>query len=768
VLTDQTTNYCMALSRAHGLTCDSLFDYYGTGTPVATALNDGQTIMAYTGHGSQTSWAGPSFTQANVNVLTNSYMSSFVTSFACLTGDFNYGECFGETWIRAQGKGAIAFWGSSVYSYWDEDDILQRRMFDAFWDSGYSWLGGMTVKAKMDLGRYYNWDSYNNGGVTVRRYFEMYNILGDAAVDMYTDQPLAMTVTHPASVPSGPSLVGINVASSGMPLAGVLVAIYRPSTKILLASGYTDPAGNALLGIDPGAADSLAVTVTAHNHAPYLGQMQAGSGAFVWYLKHAVGDPAGNNDGILNPGETAGFTVWLKNFGADSARAVTAKLRCSDPLLTLYDSTHSYGNLAPGDSLGLAAFSFNISGAAPDSHSLGFILECRDDRDSVWLSGFSETVKAPVLEYQSHGINDPAPGGNDNKALEPGESDSLKVTLANRGGQSALGTSAVLSTSDPYLTITGNTAAYGDIPAYGSAGSSPSYCLSAGTPPSTPYSAWVRLGITALSGGYTKTDSFRVYIGSPGFSDNVENSAVTSTYDLEGDWHITGQSYHSAGHSWWCGDSASGGYLDEQNISLATRDIILGTSSTLSFWHRYATEVDYDYGYLEYSSDGGASWQNLATFNGSQPSWTQASYDLSFLEAGTLVRIRFRFYSDYSINDLGWYVDDIVIQGATGVGGGGQTSVPTGLMLGLAYPNPSKGRLAIGYQLPGPSLVEIKVYNIQGQQVRVLASENKPAGSHAVIWDGCDQAGRAVSAGVYLYRLNAAGQSRTGKLAIIR
>ena len=58
---EATDNYCMALARAHGMICDSLYAYYGTGTPVATAFNDGRTVMAYTGHGDITYWDGPCF-----------------------------------------------------------------------------------------------------------------------------------------------------------------------------------------------------------------------------------------------------------------------------------------------------------------------------------------------------------------------------------------------------------------------------------------------------------------------------------------------------------------------------------------------------------------------------------------------------------------------------------------------------------------------------------------------------------------------------------
>jgi hypothetical protein len=764
---EETDNYCMALARAHSMTCDSLYAYYGTGTPVTTAFNNGRTVMAYTGHGSQTSWSGPSFSQANVNALTNANMPAFVTSFACQTGDFSYGECFGETWIRAGGKGAIAYWGSSVYSYWDEDDILQRRLFDAFLDSGYTMIGGMTVKAKLDFGRFYNWNS--GPSVTVRRYLEEYNILGNAGVDMYTQQPETMTVSHPHQVPTGPSQISINVQAVSQPLKEALVCVMRPTTKAILGAGYTDASGNIILNINPGASDSLAVTVTAHNCVPYQGRMQATDGAYVWYYKHILSDPLGNNDGILNPGETAGIMLWLKNFGTDTAKAVSAKLRSTDPLIAITDSSEYYGDLAPGDSLGILGYSLEASAAAPDSHSAMFAVEVRDSRDTVWQSGFSQLIKAPVLAYKSYLVLDPPAGGNNDHILEPGESDSIRVTIINSGGQAATGTTALLSTSDPYLTITGNTASYGDPGAYGSAVSDPAYCVTAGAPPATPYYAWVRLNLSALGGGYARTDSFRVVIGSAGFFDNVEDANLTAKYSIKSQWHVTGQSYYSPGHSWWCGDSASGQYSSSLDASLITPDIILASNSELSFWHKYDTEAGWDYCHVKYSADGGSNWTELGIFDGTQSSWAKQTYDLSSLASGTIIKVCFQFTSDGSYTATGWFVDDIRVQETTGVTETvSEPGLPARIRLGLAYPNPSAGGTLISYQLPARTSLELKVYNIAGQVVRVLDQGTKAPGYYRVQWDGLDQQNQRVAAGVYFYQLNAAGFSATKKMIMIK
>ncbi|MBI4727020.1 hypothetical protein HY768_07330, partial [candidate division TA06 bacterium] len=554
-LAESTSGYCMALSRAHGMTCDSLYAYYGTGTPVATAFNDGRTVMAYTGHGNITLWGGPAFSQADVNALTNAYKSTFVTSFACLTGDFNYSECFGETWIRAAGKGAIAFWGSSVNSYWDEDDILQRRLFDAFLDSGYALIGGMTVKAKLDFGRFYNWNS--GPSVTVTRYFEEYNILGNAGVDMYTQQPLTVTVTHPDTVPAGPSQITVTVDTGG-PLKDALVAIYQPSSKILLASGYTDVSGNAILDINPGIPDSLAITVTAHNCSPYQGRIQAySSQAYMGYLKSLVDDAAGNGDGMFNPGESAPLVVWLKNYGLLATNgSLACTLRTNSPIITLNDSTCSLPSVAPGDSVS-RSFNLTVAAACTNKTELPFTLVARD-ADSVWLIPFKLSAGAPQLIHDSYYFLDTA--SNIRGSILPGQSESLKVVLLNKGRQTAINTMALLSSSDSYITVTGNSASYGDLTPDSSSPSQPAYYIMAGTPPAIPYYAWVRLDITALGGIYSTADSFQVAIGQTGFYDDVESLSVISKYTAESQWHVTDTSFYSPGHSWWCGDSASGQY----------------------------------------------------------------------------------------------------------------------------------------------------------------------------------------------------------------
>jgi hypothetical protein len=95
-------------------------------------------------------------------------------------------------------------------------------------------------------------------------------------------------------------------------------------------------------------------------------------------------------------------------------------------------------------------------------------------------------------------------------------------------------------------------------------------------------------------------------------------------------------------------------------------------------------------------------------------------------------------------------------------------ALPIAYALGRGYPNPSSGRTTISYQLPQAAQVTLRVYNISGQLVRTLDQGNRNAGYYAVTWDGRNDGGARVTAGVYLYKLDAGGTTRTNKVIVIR
>ena len=107
------------------------------------------------------------------------------------------------------------------------------------------------------------------------------------------------------------------------------------------------------------------------------------------------------------------------------------------------------------------------------------------------------------------------------------------------------------------------------------------------------------------------------------------------------------------------------------------------------------------------------------------------------------------------------------------IGGGPQGSelalgIPKESFLAQSYPNPTFGKATIAYGLAKEGPVKLTLFNALGQVVRELVSESQKPGFHRVEWDGMSQAGKQVTSGIYFYRLNAGGFTKTSKLVVVR
>jgi flagellar hook assembly protein FlgD len=84
------------------------------------------------------------------------------------------------------------------------------------------------------------------------------------------------------------------------------------------------------------------------------------------------------------------------------------------------------------------------------------------------------------------------------------------------------------------------------------------------------------------------------------------------------------------------------------------------------------------------------------------------------------------------------------------------------------FPNPLKRQTKISYQLPTEGYTSLAVYNIAGQKIKTLVKEAQNVGTHNATWNGQDESGKPVSAGIYIYRLQTGNGCRTRKMTVIR
>ena len=85
-----------------------------------------------------------------------------------------------------------------------------------------------------------------------------------------------------------------------------------------------------------------------------------------------------------------------------------------------------------------------------------------------------------------------------------------------------------------------------------------------------------------------------------------------------------------------------------------------------------------------------------------------------------------------------------------------------------ARPNPFRGATELAFELPSLADVQLAIYSVDGRLVRTLAEGLAGPGPVSVSWDGRDAAGHAVGSGLYFARLDAAGEIRRTKIALLR
>lgn len=94
--------------------------------------------------------------------------------------------------------------------------------------------------------------------------------------------------------------------------------------------------------------------------------------------------------------------------------------------------------------------------------------------------------------------------------------------------------------------------------------------------------------------------------------------------------------------------------------------------------------------------------------------------------------------------------------------------LPSAYSLEQNYPNPFNPETIISYNLPKQSRVQIKIYDITGNEIRSLIDEEKSAGKHNILWDSRNNFGQRVSSGIYFYKIVADNFIETKKMVLMK
>ncbi len=299
---------------------------------------------------------------------------------------------------------------------------------------------------------------------------------------------------------------------------------------------------------------------------------------------------------------------------------------------------------------------------------------------------------------------------------------------------------------------------------------------------------------------------YSFWVIEPLLEEDVETGAGPWTHEVvtagyTDQWHLSQERNHTAGGlwSWKFGDTGTGPYADMADGALISEPFTLESDATLTFWHWIQAETSsvypdhaFDGGFVEVSLDGGP-WTQITPVGGypyrvrvgSGPGpfpaetpiysgsfdWAEARFELTGMTGQA--RVRFRFGSDGSETEEGWYIDDLLLMSnAPSTAGARELELrPARTVLHQNAPNPfgaGGSGTTIVFDLPEAGAVQLEVFDASGRLVRSLVAGELPAGRHRWVWNGRNQAGLPVAGGVYFCVLEHSGSRLARQMLVVR
>ncbi|MCD4735441.1 MAG: hypothetical protein K8R53_05325 [Bacteroidales bacterium] len=570
----------------------------GTATHVNNAINSGAFMMQHRDHGYELGWGEPSYTSSSINGLNNTDLT-YVFSTNCLTGKYNYGsEVFAEKFHRytygGNFSGAIGINAASEVSYSFVNDTYVWGMYDNMWPNfmpayGTSFPTDFIYPAfAMVAGKIFlqgsSWP-YNSSSKAVTHH--LFHHHGGAFSTIYSEVPQNLTVTHAATLLAGATTFAVTAN------AGSFIALTHNGTILGTAAGTGSSVNITIPALSMG--DVMKVTVIKQNYYRYSADVNVTSptGPYLEYAAHSINDVAGNNNGLVDYGETIILGLSIENSGNATANNVNASISTTDPYVTISDNTQFFGTIAAGATATQAnAFIFTVANFIPDGHIVTFDLNMTGNAEDTWTGSFNITLNAPVIVIGNMTVDDVA-GGNGNGLLDPGETIDLYIETSNNGGAASPVCNSTLTCSSSYITvITGN-----DNLGALNPGTTVDAFFQISVDGGTPIGESVDLVNDANASPYTDSKTFSKSVGL--ILEDWETGDM-SRFEWEtggnGNWSVVTESPYEGAYC-----AKSGAINDDESTSLAIL-MDVTAAGNISFYRKVSSEGNYDF--LRFYIDG--------------------------------------------------------------------------------------------------------------------------------------------------------------------
>ncbi len=398
----------------------------GTTAGITAAINEGRSLVNYIGHGSGTSWGSVSYTNSNVHSLVNTPAWPWIIDVSCLNGGISaLSESFAEAWLRAGSPaapyGAVGMYASSTSTPWVPPCVMQTEVVNLLVTDASNVLGVLVQGGIMKVV-----DDYGQSG-TGLQLIEQYNLFGDCSMQVRTDTPAALAVSHAPVIPLFQPSFDVDCGAPG-----VTCTLYTDG--VVHGTGVSDASGHATIDVAMPIASVGEVTLTCfgYNTLTYQATLQAVVPANVSVVPATV--PVGTNTDVtvtITDPDTgdglANIAVWITGYGFTSAPATTnAAGQVQITVSPQYGETLVVHGQEVGEGYEIFGVDLPVTGATPLTHPVIAAGVPSIGLDGSLTPHLEGTVTGSAAEsgltLHVHG------GGVDDMASDPGTEVTLAVT----------------------------------------------------------------------------------------------------------------------------------------------------------------------------------------------------------------------------------------------------------------------------------------------------------------------------------------------------
>jgi len=432
--------------------------------------------------------------------------------------------------------------------------------------------------------------------------------------------------------------------------------------------------------------------------------------------------PGGNGDGKLDPGESVALTVALRNAGRVGASNVSGILRSFSPFVSVFDSSGFFGEILPDSSSTNSADRFGVVAAPETPREHQALMR-------LYLSGtgYSDSVSfiVPVGELR---VIDPIPDNatpviyyayDEIDTLYAEHPEFNWVEIRNLGTRLTLNDDQTVQINLP--------SSFGPFVFYGQPYNQISVCSN----------GW-------LAPGYTTSTSYQ----------NTSLPNDTMPQLLAANWDDL---YPPSGNGvWYYHDSANHRFIVEwDSVRYYNPNNIWEKFQIILYDTTLAGEdgnCKFTFQYLTANYPGNSATVGIQNQGGAR--FIQVLYN------GTYHRAASPWVPGHAIKFSTDYQTGIAENRVSGLS-------PVRLAVRVAK-NPAQSRVILHYSLPFADRVTLDVVDRSGRLVRRFEFGEQRSGNYKVQWDGRDNQGRTVPAGVYWIQLSTSRNSKTAKAVLVR